>query len=41
MKVSGQLHAQWTRRKTGFDTLVMRKGSLPAENPHPVSHPVV
>jgi hypothetical protein len=41
MKVSDQLHAQWTREKTDFDTLVMREGSIPAENSSPVAQPVV
>jgi hypothetical protein len=41
MKVGDQLHAQWTRGKTGFDTLVLRKNYVPAENPNPVTQPVV
>jgi len=41
MKVSDQLYAQWTRGKTGFDTLVMREGSVPAENSSPVAQSVV
>jgi hypothetical protein len=41
MKVGDQLHGQWTIGKTGFDTMVMRVGSIPAENSSPVAQPVV